>query len=46
MRTLLAYLIIPFMKLTGYRFPKYHRQENTLVYRMIDVVTANLKSGL
>ena len=42
MRTIAAKAIAPIMAVTGYRFSKYHRQNDTLAYRMIDVVAANI----
>jgi len=46
MRTLTAYILAPILAVTGYRFSKYHRHHNTLVYRMIDVVAANIRADL
>ena len=46
MRTINAYLLVPFMKITGYRFSKHHRMNETLIYKCVDTVKANLKAGI
>jgi len=46
MRDLLAALIAPLMRLTGYRFGKEHRQNETWQYRHINTVAANIKAGV
>lgn len=45
MRKLIANILAPAMRAAGYRFPKYHRQNATLIYRLIDVVHANVKAA-
>lgn len=50
MRFLLAVLLVPFLKLTGYRFSKNFRYGVTrwhrIVYKCVDVVRANQLAGL
>jgi hypothetical protein len=50
MRTVVAMVLVPVMKLTGFRFSKDYRWEKTLyhkiVYRMVGTVGANVKAGL
>ena len=50
MRTLLAYLVFPALKITGFRFSKLYRHGETLkhriVYAAVDTVKANLLAGL
>lgn len=50
MRTIIAYLLVPVLKLTGFRFSKDYRCGTTLyhrmVYALVDVVTANIKAGI
>jgi hypothetical protein len=50
MRTAVAMILVPVMKITGFRFSKSYRREETLyhkiVYRMVDTVGANIKAGL
>lgn len=50
MRTFTARLITPALKLTGFRFSKDYRYGTTrghrIVYRLVDVVAANLAAGL
>jgi hypothetical protein len=50
MRAAVAMILVPVMKLTGFRFSKSYRREETLyhkiVYRMVDTVGANLRAGL
>jgi len=50
MRTFIAYLLVPAMKVTGFRFTKDYRHGvssfHRCVYRMVDVVTANHAAGL
>ena len=50
MRTVLAALVTPVLKLTGFRFNKHYRYGSTryhkAVYHCIDVVQANLWAGL
>lgn len=49
-RTINAYLLIPVMKITGFRFSKDYRREVTkfhsIVYSVIDTVNANSKAGI
>jgi hypothetical protein len=40
-RTTLALLCVPAMRLTGWRFSRLHRVYDTAVYRWIDTVGAN-----
>lgn len=48
MRNFTATLIVPIMKLTGFRFSKDYRWGTTMfhriVYRMVDTVGANIKA--
>jgi len=50
MRTFTAALIAPALKLTGFRFSKDYRWGTTikhrLVYRLVDVVQANIWAGV
>jgi hypothetical protein len=50
MRDLLGTLMVPVLKLTGFRFSKDYRWETTkfhaFIYRHINVVAANIKAGL
>lgn len=45
-----AALLVPMMKITGFRFSKDYRHEITayhsMVYRFVDTVGANLKAGI
>ena len=49
-RTINAYLVLPLMIISGFRFSKNYRWETNLyyaaVYRLVDVVLANTKAGL
>ena len=42
MRNLTARLIAPILKISGYRFSKYHRQYETGIYRLVNTVLANM----
>jgi hypothetical protein len=42
-RKLNATLCIPFIAITGYEFSRDHRLYNTLVYRLVDTVHANIR---
>jgi hypothetical protein len=48
MRKLTAAMLVPFMRLTGFRFSKFYRWEvsifHSVVYRMVDTVGANIKA--
>jgi hypothetical protein len=48
MRNLMANMLVPFMKLTGFRFSKNYRWEvsifHSVVYRVVDTVGANIKA--
>ena len=50
MRKITAMLIVPVMKLTGFRFTKDYRHGSTLFHRVVyfavDTVGANQKAGL
>jgi hypothetical protein len=50
MRTVTAALMVPVLKITGFRFSKDYRWGVTrlhrFVYRSVDVVQANLWAGL
>jgi hypothetical protein len=50
MRTVTANILVPFMKVTGFRFSKAYRREETkfhsIVYKLVDTVGANIKAGL
>lgn len=50
MRTTLAALLVPVLKVTGFRFDKSYRHGDTAarraVYRCVDVVQANVWAGL
>lgn len=49
MRDLIGNLIVPVLKITGFRFSKDYRYEttrfHTFVYRNVNVVAANIKAG-
>jgi hypothetical protein len=49
-RTILALLLAPAMKLTNFRFSKSYRRGDTryhqIVFACIDTVGANMKAGL
>ena len=49
-RTINAYLILPVLLITGFRFSKNYRWETNLyyatVYKLIDTVLANTKAGI
>jgi len=49
-RTTNAYLLIPVLKITGFRFSKDYRWETNLyyktVYNLVDTVLANIKACL
>lgn len=46
MRTLMAYMVAPFIFLNGMTgFSKRHRQNDTLVYLCIDTIKANAIAG-
>jgi len=49
-RTLLALLLAPAMRLTGFRFNKSYRRGDTryhkIVFACVDTVGANMKAGL
>ena len=49
-RTINAYLVLPVLLITGFRFSKNYRWETNLyyaaVYKSIDTVLANTKAGL
>ena len=45
MRDLIAIVIVPVLKITGYRFSKLHRQNETIVYKLINTVKANNMAG-
>ena len=45
MRDLLASILSPLLKITGYRFSKEHRQNETWQYRYINTIAANIKAG-
>lgn len=46
MRKINAKILAPLMKLTGFRFSKKHRQEETIVYLIVDTVAANIAAGM
>lgn len=50
MRNLIAKIITPVLKVTGFRFSKDYRQAETgvkaLVYRVVDTVGANRRAGI
>ena len=50
MRTLIAKLIAPAMKVSGFRFSKDYRHGvsayHRCVYRLVDVVAANYAAGI
>lgn len=50
MRTITAAILVPAMKVTGFRFSKDYRWGTTLrhrvVFGLVDTVAANLKAGL
>lgn len=39
-------IIVPILRLTGYRFSKYHRHYETWLYRMFNTTLANLEAEL
>jgi hypothetical protein len=49
-RTILALLLAPGMKLTGFRFSRAYRRGDTryhqIVFACVDTVGANMKAGL
>jgi len=45
-RRLTAAMLMPAMRLTGWRFSKRHRHEDTLVYRLVSTVDANIWAGM
>lgn len=49
-RTINAYLLIPVLKITGFRFSKDYRWETTryhsIVYNLVDTVLCNIKAGI
>mgnify|MGYP001572385276 CR=1 len=49
MRIVMAYLIVPIMYMTGFRFSKAYRHgiswRHRLVYRLVDTVRANRLAG-
>lgn len=49
-RTINAYLLIPVLKLSGFRFSKDYRWETTryhsIVYNLVDTVLCNIKAGI
>ena len=49
-RTTNAYLLIPVLKVTGFRFSKDYRWGTNLyyktIYSLVDTVLANIKAGL
>lgn len=50
MRTITAYMLVPAMKLTGFRFSKDYRwgisRWNRFVYATVDTVGANWAAGM
>jgi len=50
MRSLTALCLVPFMKVTGFRFSKDYRWQLTtyhrIVYAMVDTVGANIRAGI
>ena len=50
MRDIIASLIAPILKLTGFRFSKDYRRgvsaKHRIVYAMVNTVDANIKAGL
>jgi hypothetical protein len=49
-RTILALLLAPAMKLTGFRFSKAYRRGDTqfhaVIFNLVDTVSANMKAGI
>jgi hypothetical protein len=49
-RTINAIILTPVMKLTGFRFSKSYRREDTrfhsIVYALVDTVGANIRAGI
>jgi hypothetical protein len=41
LRKATAALCIPVLRITGWRFSRHHRHNETLVYRLVDTVGAN-----
>lgn len=46
MQKLIRLPLVLTMKITGFRFGKEHRQNETLIYRVFNTVLANLEAGL
>ncbi len=49
-RTINAYILLPVLLITGFRFSKNYRWETNIyyatVYKFVDVVLANTKAGV
>ena len=49
-REINAYMVLPVLLITGFRFSKHYRwgttKRHAIVYNLIDVVLANTKAGI